>query len=72
MEQRKVQSVLQESEMISMDLDVHNIVKTLLVNEDNVAKTPLLRDVDDGEFYLIQDGIFEDEEGDIIIPIKHL
>ena len=67
-----MQSVLQESEMISMDLDVHNIVKALLVNEDNVAKTPLLRDVDDGEFYLIQDGIFEDEEGDIIIPIKHL
>lgn len=55
-----------------MDLDVHQIVKALLVNEDNATKTPLLIDVDDGEPYLIQDGIFEDEEGDIIIPIKHL
>lgn len=55
-----------------MDLDVHQIVKALLVNEDNTTKTPLLSDVDNGEFYLIQDGIFEDEEGDIVIPIKHL
>lgn len=29
-----------------MDLDVHQIVKALLANEDNQTKTPLLRDVD--------------------------
>lgn len=55
-----------------MDLDIHQIVKALLVNEDNVAKTPILKDIDTGDMYLIQHGIFEDEDGDIIIPIKYI
>lgn len=55
-----------------MDLDIHQIVKALLVNEDNTAKTPILKDIDTGDMYLIQNGIFEDEDGDIIIPIKYI
>lgn len=54
-----------------MDLDVHQIVKALLANEDNQTKTPLLRDIDTGDNYVIQN-IYEDEDEDIIIEIKYL
>lgn len=54
-----------------MDLDVHQIVKALLANEDNQTKTPLLRDIDTGDNYVIQN-IYEDEDKDIVIEIKYL
>ena len=54
-----------------MDLDVHQIVKALLSHKDNQMKTPLLRDVDTGDNYVIQN-IYEDEDKDIIMEIKYL
>ena len=62
-------SPYQNSDII--DLDVHQIAKALLANEDNQTKTPLLRDVDTGDNYVIQN-IYEDEDKDIIIEIKYL
>lgn len=55
-----------------MDLDIHQIVKALLFDENNTTKTPILKDINTGDMYLIQNGIFEDEDGDIIVPIKHI
>lgn len=52
------------------DLDISNVIRKL--RKYSGYKTALLKDVDDGECYIIQDGIYEDEDGDIIVPIIHL
>lgn len=54
-----------------MDLDVHQIVKALLADEDNQIKTPLLRDIESGDNYVIQN-IYMDEDKDIIVEIEYL
>lgn len=33
--------------------------------------TPLLKDIEDGEFYVIQ-GIYVDEDDDVIMKIQHI
>lgn len=54
------------------DLTIGTIIRQLKESTNEKWITPLLRDMDTGEYYIMQDGVYKDEDGDIIIPIKLL
>jgi len=54
------------------DLTINALIKQLEESTDEKWMTPLLLDEDTGDYYIMKYGVYRDEDGDIIIPIKLL
>ena len=54
------------------DYDMERLTKELdIIINGREWHTPLLKDIEDGEFYVIQ-GIYVDEDDDVIMKIQHI
>lgn len=55
------------------DLNIYSLIKELSeLPSDKILHTPLLKDKDNGEYYVLREGIKIDNDGDIIILIESL
>lgn len=55
------------------DLDIYSLIKELSeLPSDKILHTPLLKNKDNGEYYVLREGIQIDDDGDIIILIESL